>query len=114
MSRVWDRSSENARRWDEGSGEHSVPEMEEFGCRLENELLSLYARGFLSAKGVCTICWLAQKAGAHGEGLHRIAFDPESDSGSFNRHLQRVLPVSSTAELDIVTVPSFIKNRRQD
>eukprot|EP00959_Pyramimonas_sp_CCMP1952_P063746 1331686-Pyramimonas_sp.AAC.1 len=73
-----------------------------------------YAHGDLSARSLCTIAWHAIRAGAQGLGLKKLAFNPENQSGSFQQHLDRVLPQNSDVELVDLKLPLFVDSMRQD
>lgn len=80
---------------------------------LEEHLLRLYSTGRLDAKSLCLTCFYAVKAGARGEGLERLAFGPNKQSGKYARHLRDVLPEQASApEWHFLDLPVYRKGRR--
>ena len=71
---------------------------EEAGDELAEQLLAMLNRGQLSARGVCTLSFLATKAGAQGP-VQKLAFSPAAASGHFQRHLDSVLGYQSEKNL---------------
>ena len=70
---------------------------EEAGDLLVQRLLELHYTNRLSAKGVCVLSWWASKAGACGP-VSDFAVLPSSQSGVFQRHLDKVAGVNLRAE----------------
>eukprot|EP00969_Alexandrium_andersonii_P211285 9331341-Alexandrium_andersonii.AAC.1 len=77
---------------------------------LADFLISLQMRGRLSARDVCTICFLAKSANLCGAAAE-FAYKPSAPSGHFQRHLDRILKVDEALGDDIyeMTVPGSDK-----
>eukprot|EP00959_Pyramimonas_sp_CCMP1952_P272294 5693023-Pyramimonas_sp.AAC.1 len=91
----WERDADSSLRW----------RQEQFGNVLENALVTNYARGKLTAKSLCDICFFAVQSGAVGDGLRKLALDPQQNPGNYQAHLDRVLPQHSAVELCKVWAP---------
>ncbi|CAK0894994.1 unnamed protein product, partial [Prorocentrum cordatum] len=86
-------------------------EKEQAAKDLETHLLQLFARGVMGAKSVCIAFYHAQRAGAGGGNLRAHAKGPGLASGSYSKHLMKVLP-SSSAELVNIMVPLRVGGAR--
>jgi hypothetical protein len=92
----WERSdSENSCGWGSDSDDAADADLsklsaEEAGDVLAQHLIDLQSRGVLSARWVCTLVFFAKRAGAAGF-VGKVAFNPNSNSGHFQRHLESVL-----------------------
>ena len=98
--------------WEGGDGERY--QQEQFGEMLQEILLTNYARGKLTAKSLCQICFFAVQAGALGHGIHKLALEPTGNTGNYQAHLDRVLPQHSAVELCDVLAPMHLNGIRKD
>eukprot|EP00959_Pyramimonas_sp_CCMP1952_P371290 7775293-Pyramimonas_sp.AAC.1 len=74
---------------------HSTSEEERSaGASLLHHLLDLYGRCKMTAKDFCIACWHCNRAGTSGAVFALYAVDPQSETGAFQRHLDKVLPLA--------------------
>ena len=65
----------------------------------------------MSAKTVCSICYLASRAGAKSEELERLSLRPSAQSGKFSRKLDKYLEVDLHRRGGLVLdVPGLVKD----
>ena len=112
-SERWSAESDNAashsqeEAWDSSaSSSSSEPEIQQ-ACDLMVEfLLQMLFKGTVSAKAVCTICWWAWKAGCGGY-VQRLAYNPTAQTGKFQRHIDKVLGVSTKSPAYTIDLPHY-------
>ena len=101
---------------DELSEEEETTDTGRAGAALVRVLLSLLFGGKLSAKMVCSICWWAWRSGSKCPNVKRMAYKPSSPSGHFQRHIDRVLGVSTKNAAYRIDLPLYTRGgiaRRQ-
>ncbi len=82
------------------------------GESLVELLFQLYSLGKLDAQSLCVATYWSVKSGAQGELLERLAFAPGKQSGSYARHLRRMIPHQVGApELHWIDMPCWQKIR---
>lgn len=91
-----------AQQWRE-----TTQEQRDAGAELMKKFLELFATTKLSAKVLCTLSWLCDRAQVPGAPFGLYALHPSSDSGNFSRHIDKVLPDSG--ELYQVKAPMNLK-----
>ena len=75
-----------AQQWRE-----TAQEQRDAGAELMKKFLELFATTKLSAKDLCTLSWLCDRAQVPGAPFGLYALHPSSDSGNFSRHIDKVL-----------------------
>jgi hypothetical protein len=79
----WESDSEDGCGWedsDSAEDDDSAMTPAQAGDALAETLLSLQNRGIISARWVCTLAFLSEKAGANGF-VQKLSFHPNSNSG---------------------------------
>ena len=78
------------------------------GSEFTDLLLELKHKGKLSAKDVCVLCYWAARAGARGP-AKRMSYPPNSQSGKFQPHLDRILGIARDLEEDeyVISTPGY-------
>lgn len=82
-----------------------------FANDLADLLLTQFCFGKMDAKTLCSICWLAAKAGARGDGLERLGYPPGRQTGKYSAHLKKFLPVDCSDLLQL-EIPGHVKGLR--
>lgn len=96
---------------DDGSPAGAESGGPDYGKLFEEHLLTQFALGRIDAKNLCITCYLAVQAGARGDGIEMMALEPGKQSGKYNQHLKKYLPVDMS-DLFIVEAPAKIKGLR--
>ena len=79
-----------------------------FGEALVSYLLKIFFLGVpLTAKSLCTICYLAWNAGAQGHGLEGLAANPLHDHGHHMRSVDRFLRVAPSPNDSQLLQPTY-------
>lgn len=108
-----------AERWSSGSSDSSGEEDSAAVAARElvSFLLSLNFAGQLSARTLCTICWWVRRTGCSSQEVARLALNPASQSGKFQRRIDAALGLSAEKESSYrISVPGYTKHgvTRQD
>jgi hypothetical protein len=81
--------------WEQSSNGNSDSDSdgdEDAGTNFTEMLLEMLFANKISAKSLCVLCWWASRAGVAGP-ASEFAKDPRSQTGKFQRHIDRVLNV---------------------
>ena len=79
------------------------------GEQLTEAMLTLYFRGKMTAKDVCTLAWWSARAGAKGP-IGDLGYRPSADPGKFQRKLDKVFGLDfKNHRFYDVDVPGFSK-----
>eukprot|EP00959_Pyramimonas_sp_CCMP1952_P464703 9487064-Pyramimonas_sp.AAC.1 len=86
------RRRANGPRWIPGGNARLRQAQRDAGSELLKHILSLYSCGKLSAYDVCVMCYRCHTASVPGGSFGTYAQEPGKQSGSYQRHLDTVLP----------------------
>eukprot|EP00959_Pyramimonas_sp_CCMP1952_P222275 4647069-Pyramimonas_sp.AAC.1 len=93
--------------WVPGGDARKQQARREAGSELLKHILSLYASAKLSAYDVCVLCYRCQVAEVPGGSFSIYGSAPGKQSGSYQRHLDTVLP--GPGDLYMVPTPCNVR-----
>ena len=93
----WSGESLGERWVEEGGDVEEEPDLTpgRAGELLVQLLIELLCAGHISAKLLCTICYYVWKAGAQSEAIREFSYNPDAQSGKFQKHVDRKMGVST-------------------